>query len=189
MIRFSVLFVLLFSCFVSARSQSVFTLSGYVRDSSSDESISGATVLAVGKGQNVATNSYGFFSLSLSRGSYKIQISAPGLLTSEFELNLQGNTEQNFALSKQLTSMDVVDIRARKSDNVKRVDISTQTINAQTIKKIPAFLGEADVIKAVQLLPGVSTVGEGATGFNVRGGGIDQNLVPIAEALALLPGE
>lgn len=182
MIRFSVLFVLLFSCFVSARSQSVFTLSGYVRDSSSDESISGATVLAVGKGQNVATNSYGFFSLSLSRGSYKIQISAPGFLTSEFELNLQGNTEQNFALSKQLTSMDVVDIRARKSDNVKRVDISTQTINAQTIKKIPAFLGEADVIKAVQLLPGVSTVGEGATGFNVRGGGIDQNLVLMDEA-------
>ena len=71
---------------------------------------------------------------------------------------------------------------SKRNNNVKSLDISTQSINGQTIKKIPAFLGEADVIKSIQLLPGVTTVGEGASGFNVRGGSIDQNLVLMDEA-------
>ena len=112
----------------------------------------------------------------------KININASGFTSVEINLNLNSNQTINTALYPEIEEIGPVDIRTRKNDNVRKMDISTQTISGKTIKKIPAFLGEADVIKSVQLLPGVTTVGEGASGFNVRGGAIDQNLVLMDEA-------
>jgi hypothetical protein len=164
------------------QAQQKFTLSGYVRDSASSESIAGAMIALPKTNLSVATNSYGFFSITLENGMYTLLTKAPGYEGTEISVTLDTHTVLNISLLKQSAGMGEVNIRANRNDNVRKIDISTQNINSQTIKKIPAFLGEADVIKAVQLLPGVSTVGEGATGFNVRGGGIDQNLVLMDEA-------
>lgn len=182
------LLLLLFSGFSALlQAQQKFTLSGYVSDSASSESISGAVVSLQSAGVrsdgvSVATNSYGFFSITLDKGIYQVITKAPGYVASEMAVNLDTHFSRNISLLKQSVGLGEVRISANRNDNVRKIDISTQNINSQTIKKIPAFLGEADVIKAVQLLPGVSTVGEGATGFNVRGGGIDQNLVLMDEA-------
>ena len=169
--------------------QSVFaqnlTLSGYVRDSLNRETLIKAQVVGTtpaGKEFRSSTNSYGFFSLMLPTGPIKITVSAAAheVFTESFEISQ--NIERNYYLAPESDQMRSIQIKARKNDNVKSLDISTQNISGQTIKKIPALLGEADVIKSIQLLPGVTTVGEGASGFNVRGGSIDQNLVLMDEA-------
>lgn len=163
-------------------SQIRYSLSGYVRDSSSGESVPGASISVNNGTISISTNNYGFYSLSLLKGKYSVAVSAPGFFSKDINISLDSNISLDINIFNKTNSLDVIEIRGRKNDNVKKIDISTQTINGATIKKIPAFLGEADVIKAIQLLPGVSTVGEGATGFNVRGGGIDQNLVLMDEA-------
>ncbi|MBS3915892.1 MAG: TonB-dependent receptor [Bacteroidetes bacterium] len=170
-------------CAFHLSAQTKFSISGYVRDSTNGESIHNARVY--NPEFNIASNSnnYGFYSLELSAGTpHLLRVSAPGMSERTFTIILAKDTSVNFYLMPSAREIKPVDIRVRKNDNVRTVDISTQTITSQTIREIPAFLGEADVIKSVQLLPGVTTVGEGATGFNVRGGGIDQNLVLMDEA-------
>jgi hypothetical protein len=174
--------LLLFAMALKLNAQQSFTLSGYVRDSASAESINGAVVSVKGGSFSVTTNQYGFFSLTLPKGNIEINASANGYENHIQQLLLDTHISLDIMLISRTKGMNVVNIRAGRNDNVRKIDISTQSINSQTIKKIPAFLGEADVIKAVQLLPGVSTVGEGASGFNVRGGAIDQNLVLMDEA-------
>jgi hypothetical protein len=159
-----------------------YTLSGYVKDSSSGETINNAQIQIVNSKSTISTNAYGFFSLTLPKGNYTVIISASGFFQQELPLSLQKDEQFIFALNPESESFKEVNIRAKRNDNVKKIDISTQSISGKTIKKIPAFLGEADVIKSIQLLPGVTTVGEGASGFNVRGGAIDQNLVLMDEA-------
>lgn len=173
-------FLLCFS--LSAFSQTSHTISGYVRDSSNAETIQGATISDKQSSVSATSGSYGFYSITLPAGSHTILVNAPGFAEKTIPVNLSADINLDIDLGVKVVGIKVVEITAKKNDNVRRIDISTQTITAQTIKKIPAFLGEADVIKAVQLLPGVTTVGEGASGFNVRGGGIDQNLVLMDEA-------
>jgi TonB dependent receptor/TonB-dependent Receptor Plug Domain/Carboxypeptidase regulatory-like domain len=175
-------FFLSFLFIVASQAQTKYTISGYARDSSSAESIQGATIIPQGSNMMSTSGNYGFYSLTLPSGSYVIKVNAPGYEERTFAINLISDTILDIFLNTKSIGIKAIDISARKNDNVRKVDISTQTITAQTIKKIPAFLGEADVIKAVQLLPGVTTVGEGASGFNVRGGSIDQNLVLMDEA-------
>jgi hypothetical protein len=158
------------------------TISGFVKDKSSGETLSGATIQSQNTKEIAKTNSYGFYSLSLPAGKQIIEINADGFTEISSELDLNKDQTLNFMLEPSAESIGAVDIRAKKNDNVKKIDISTQSISGKVIKKIPAFLGEADVIKSIQLLPGVTTVGEGASGFNVRGGGIDQNLVLMDDA-------
>ncbi len=159
-----------------------YTLSGFVKDSTSGESLKGATIKDVALNRTAITNNYGFFSLSLPKGNRNIEVSAGDFLSITETINMQGDKEWNVYLSPEASEIGEVNIRAKRNDNVRKVDISTQSISGKVIKKIPAFLGEADVIKSIQLLPGVTTVGEGATGFNVRGGAIDQNLVLMDDA-------
>lgn len=159
-----------------------YTLSGYVKDSASGESISGATITALNTGEFTATNSYGFFSLTVKSKNQDFRVSASGYESMTETIDLSKNVDVVFSLLSTIESIDEINIRAKRNDNVKKIDISTQSITGKVIKKIPAFLGEADVIKSIQLLPGVTTVGEGASGFNVRGGSIDQNLVLMDEA-------
>ncbi|MBL7812943.1 MAG: carboxypeptidase regulatory-like domain-containing protein, partial [Bacteroidetes bacterium] len=173
---------LFFLCLYHAGFSQTFTLSGYVRDSFSGESVAGAIIAVSGKSLSVNSNQYGFYSLSLPAGAVQLNASAAGYNPWSLTLNLQENINLNITLFNPAKSFETVEIRAGKNDNVRKIDISTQVISGQTIKKIPALLGEADVIKSIQLLPGVTTVGEGATGFNVRGGSIDQNLVLMDEA-------
>lgn len=173
-------FTLLF--LTSLRGQNKHSVSGYVRDSSSGESIGGATVYNPEQNISSTTNSYGYYSLQLGPGKHTLRITFPGMTGQELTVSLTKDTVIDFNMVPRTVNLEAAEVRARKSENVRNVDISSQVINGTTIKKIPAFLGEADVIKSIQLLPGVTSVGEGATGFNVRGGGIDQNLVLMDEA-------
>lgn len=163
--------------------QEKYTISGYVKSAASGEELIGATVYLKGQAIGVSANVYGFYSLTLEEGDYSIAYSYIGYEEKVIEVNLTENIQRNLELTEQVNSIDVVEITGEKSeDNIKSVEMSVNKIDSKTIKKIPALLGEADVVKSILLLPGVSTVGEGSTGFNVRGGSIDQNLVLLDEA-------
>lgn len=159
------------------------TLSGYIKDSANGESIVGAIVKIEGTEWNANSNVYGFYSLSVAAGNYTVVVSQAGFTSSRINLNITLDLTRNFELSKVEEDFRGVSIKAKKRENfVEKVDMSTNNLNITQIKKVPALLGEVDIVKSVQLLPGVSTVGEGASGFNVRGGSIDQNLILLDEA-------
>jgi len=177
-------FILLFSFLtLTIFSQEKFSFSGYVKDAKNGESLIGATVYKVGAGIGAATNEYGFFSLSLPKGEHVIGVSLIGYQTFTFSVDLNKNIVKNFELAEEGKALEEVVILGEAADqNVKSVEMSTAKLDIKQINKIPAFLGEVDIIRAIQLLPGVTTVGEGASGFNVRGGNIDQNLILLDEA-------
>jgi hypothetical protein len=180
--KYSIIFlVTLFALF--SNGQEKFSLSGYVKDVKNGESLIGATVLKVGSGIGAATNEYGFFSLSLPKGQHVIGVSVLGYQTFTFSIDLSRNTVQNFELNELGKELEEVVILGEAEDkNVKSIEMSTAKLDIKQINKVPALLGEVDIIRAIQLLPGVTTVGEGASGFNVRGGNIDQNLILLDEA-------
>jgi hypothetical protein len=160
------------------------TVSGNVKSISNGEDMISAYIFVKGRDEGAVTNFYGFYSLTLPAGKYTLIYSYTGFAEIEKEVNLsEADVKLNVELKETATELNVVEIKAKKkTDNFKKIEMSTVKLDIEQIKKIPALLGEADVIKSIQLLPGVSTVGEGATGFNVRGGGVDQNLVLLDEA-------
>lgn len=177
-------FTLLFtciSCLLWAQKQ---TVSGYIRDAANGETLIGATVFANGTIQGTYTNEYGFYSLSLEPGSYTITASYLGFsdFMTEVDLSVE-SLKLDIELQEEGAQISEVVVTATEKDrNVKNVQMSVQQLNMSTIEKLPTLLGETDVIRSMILLPGVTTVGEGAAGFNVRGGSIDQNLVILDEA-------
>jgi hypothetical protein len=180
--KLSVLFIFCF-LFITAFSQERYTLSGYVRSAADGEELIGATVAVKALNTGVSSNVYGFYSLSLPEGNYQVSYSYIGYEEKTIEIELKQNIQQNIELSEMVNELETVEITDEAADkNVESIEMSVNKIDAKTIKKIPALLGEADVVRSILLLPGVSTVGEGSTGFNVRGGGIDQNLVLLDEA-------
>ncbi len=163
--------------------QEKYTLSGTITDVESNETLIGVNILFPEVSNGVTTNSYGFYSITLPEGTYKVQVSYLGYQDIVETITLNKNIRRNFSLSLQTESLDEVIIE----ENVERVKIrkpqmSINTLTAETIKQIPVVLGEADVVKAILLLPGVTSAGEGASGFNVRGGAADQNLILLDEA-------
>ncbi|MFT6715719.1 MAG: hypothetical protein ACJA0Q_000348 [Saprospiraceae bacterium] len=160
------------------------TVSGTVKSISNGEDMISAYIFVKGRDEGTVTNFYGFYSLTLPAGKYTLIYSYTGFDEIEKQVDLSaGDVKLNIELKEEVTQLSVVEIKAKKkTDNFKKIEMSTVILDIEQIKKIPALLGEADVIKSIQLLPGVSTVGEGATGFNVRGGGVDQNLVLLDEA-------
>ncbi len=172
-------FLLLFA----VNAQEKFTISGYVTAAESGEELIGATVAVKSIGTGVSANVYGFYSLTLPQGTYSVTYSFIGYDEKVKTIELNSNQKIDIELSEAANEIDEVVIEAEGAEqNIKSIEMSVNKIDAKDIKKIPALLGEADVVKSVLLLPGVSTVGEGSTGFNVRGGGIDQNLVLLDEA-------
>lgn len=164
-------------------SQESYTISGYVKSAASGEEMIGATISVPSLSTGVTTNVYGFYSLTLPAGSYKLRYSYIGYDNEFKEVELNENLKFNIELNESVNQLEAVEVEAEGSQkNVESVEMSVNKIDVKEIKKIPALLGEADVVRSVLLLPGVSTVGEGSTGFNVRGGGIDQNLILLDEA-------
>lgn len=161
-----------------------YTLSGFVKDASSGEVIIGATIYEEGTTQAVSTNEYGFYSLTLKSGQHKITFSYLGYTKMIRQILLDKNIIEDAEIREGgAVKLDEVTITDEKADNnVKSMEMGTVKMDIKTIQKIPALLGEVDVIRSIQLLPGVTTVGEGSSGFNVRGGNIDQNLVLLDEA-------
>jgi hypothetical protein len=177
------LFILFCLIQVSALGQAKFTISGYVKDAANGEALIGATIYVKSLGTGATTNVYGFYSLTLQSGAYDLEVSYIGFTTQAKSLILSENIRMDIELQSEETQLEeVVVISTKDQEGVKALEMSTNRLDIKTIIKIPAFLGEADVIKSLQQLPGVSTVGEGASGFNVRGGSVGQNLILLDEA-------
>lgn len=164
-------------------SQEKVTLSGYIKDGKNGESLIGASVVKAGTTIGAITNEYGFYALTLPKGTHTIVASYIGFANSSFIIDLQKNTTKNIEIQGEGTQLDEVVVSTEAEDkNIKSVEMGVAKLDIKQINKIPALLGEVDVVRAVQLLPGVTTMGEGASGFNVRGGNIDQNLILLDEA-------
>lgn len=166
-------------------SQSKFTISGTLKDNANGETLFGATVFLKGTSIGTMTNEYGFYSLTAPEGKYTLSISYIGYASIEKEIQLTENIKFNASLKEDTNVLDEVVITSEESKKVdlRSPQMSTTKISSQTIKQIPVVLGEIDIIKSIQLLPGVTNAGEGASGFNVRGGAEDQNLILLDEAI------
>ena len=178
------LLIICISCFsVQLYAQEKFTLSGSVLEESSNETLIGVNIIFPDQSAGTISNEYGFFSITMPKGEYKVVISYLGFKEQTEIINLNQNISKTFTLEESLESLDEVII----TENVEKLSLkspqmSVNALSSSTIKQIPVVLGEADVIKAITLLPGVTNAGEGASGFNVRGGAADQNLILLDEA-------
>ena len=153
------------------------TLSGYVMDAASKETLIGATVIDRNTGKGCATNSYGFYSLTLDQGQVDLQVSYVGYTQQNQTLDLKENLNLNFMLETNATLDEVVVESTRAIVSARSPQMSVVELPVQQIKSIPTLFGEADVLKAIQLLPGVQNGSEGSAGMYVRGGGPDENLL------------
>ncbi|WP_047245129.1 TonB-dependent receptor [Maribacter thermophilus] len=165
-------------------SQQKYTLSGSVTEENSNETLIGVTIAFPSLNTGVTTNEYGFYSITLPEGEYQVIVSYLGFKSIVQNISLTQDQKVDFKLSEEAEQLQEVVV----TENVERMDIrkpqmSVNTLSVGTIKKIPVILGEADVIKSILLLPGVTNAGEGASGFNVRGGSADQNLILLDEAI------
>ena len=168
-------------CLVSA--QENFTISGYITDYESGETLIGATALVKELGNGAVSNEYGFYSISVPEGSYTLEFSYIGFGNIIKSVSLSANYKLDVELGEMKNELAEVVVTAKEEDsNVREVSMSVNKLDITTIKSMPTLLGEVEIIRSLQLLPGVNSVGEGATGFNVRGGSIDQNLILLDEA-------
>ena len=167
--------------FSTAYGQNV-TLSGYIKDAANGEELINASIVNESF-QGTITNIYGFYSLTLPEGKYTFTVSYIGYESIVKTLTLKESQTLDFELKEATNQLAEVEVTAKKLDeNLNRAEMSTTQLTAKQIKAIPQFLGEFDVIRSITLLPGVTTVGEGASGFNVRGGKTDQNLILLDQA-------
>ncbi len=166
-----------------------FSLNGYVRDSLSGESIIGATISVNGQSKGVTSNQYGFYSITLDSGAYTISVSHISYVAKSIAVNLSSNQSYNFDIvSKTFANSEVIVYSKRRDANVKNAQMGKVDLTMTQIKSIPAFMGEVDLLKAIQLLPGIRNAGEGNAGFYVRGGGPDQNLILLDDAVVYNTG-
>jgi TonB dependent receptor/CarboxypepD_reg-like domain/TonB-dependent Receptor Plug Domain len=178
-------FFVLSTCF----SQNKFTINGFIKDSATGETLIGASLFAKEQGRGVNSNVYGFFSLTLPQGKYIMICSYVGYTAKEIEIDLQNDKVINFNLLPNASVVKEVVVSTRKKDNaIKSAQMGKIDISIENAKSLPAFLGEVDILKTLQLLPGVRNAGEGNSGFYVRGGGPDQNLILLDDAVVYNPG-
>lgn len=163
--------------------QEKFTINGTIKDSSNGEILIGATVFILEIKNGGITNEYGFYSITLPPATYTMRVSYIGYAETFKTIMLDKNIQQSIELVPDSEQLEEVVVKAELDQaNVQNTEMSTNKLEMKTILKIPALFGEADVVRSLLLLPGVSTVGEGASGFNVRGGSVGQNLILLDEA-------
>lgn len=166
-----------------------FTINGYITDSLSGETLIGASLTVNTSGRGISTNAYGFYSITLDKGEYEISFSYVGYLTKTIALTLDSNLTYKCELVPESYKSDEVVVTAKRRDqNVRSAQMGQVDLSIEKIKQIPALLGEVDVLKALQLLPGVRNAGEGNSGIYIRGGGPDQNLIMLDDAVVYNPG-
>ncbi|UII20167.1 TonB-dependent receptor [Fulvivirga ligni] len=177
------LLILLVFWFFQLNAQQKYTLNGYVKDAENGEELIGVTVYVNNLKSGTVTNVYGFYALSLPPGEYEISYSSIGYQSIVQNVKLNGDQELNIELPVEVTTMDEVIVTDKAIDaNVSDVKMSTNEVDIQQVKKLPALFGEPDIIKTIQMMPGVISAGEGTSSFYVRGGSADQNLILIDEA-------
>jgi len=168
---------------INSWSQEKFTLSGYVNDGRNGESLIGAKIVIPSINQGTITNTYGFYSLTVTAGTYAVEFRSMGLDTKIVTIDLSRDVRMDIELGTDMQELQEVKVSAKKGENVNSTKIGQIELDIDQIKTLPAFMGEVDIIKTIQLLPGVSSVSEGGQGFYVRGGGPDQNLVLLDEGV------
>ncbi len=182
-------FVMMMCLLGNASAQSRFTLNGYVRDSLSGETVIGATITVNGLSQGVTSNQYGFYSITLNENPYTISISHVSYLPKSISVDLHNNQSFDFELlSRSAANSEVVIYTKRRDANVKNAQMGKVNLSMNQIRNVPAFMGEVDLLKVIQLLPGIQSAGEGNAGFYVRGGGPDQNLIILDDAVVYNTG-
>ena len=187
--RFLLLFLLPLSAGSGLFAQNNFTLSGYVKDQASGETLIGTNIYnKANTGQGTSSNIYGFYSLTLPEGKYTFVFSYLGYTDKEVEVDLSEDKRLTIELLEGITFEEVVVTAEAKDENVQSTEMGTVDLSVESVKKLPALLGEVDILKTIQLLPGVSSSGEGNAGFYVRGGGPDQNLVLLDDAVVYNSG-
>jgi len=175
-------FVFLFTLTISA--QDNYTISGTVFDKKGNETLIGATIYFPDLNIGTTTNEYGFYSITISQGTHSVSVSYLGFSNESKIIELNNKTSIDFYLTELSQTLDEVLIKTDiEKINIKSTQMSINTLTSKTIKQIPVVLGESDIIKSIILLPGVTSAGEGASGFNVRGGAADQNLILLDEAI------
>lgn len=181
----SIYFTICILLFASAltHAQDKFTLSGTITDLSNNETLIGVNIIIPEEQTGTNTNEYGFYSITLPKGEYLIIISYLGYKSIQETIVLDANKSLNYKLSESSESLDeIVITKDIERLNIRKPQMSVNALSINTIKQMPVVLGEVDVIKSITLLPGVTNAGEGASGFNVRGGAVDQNLILLDEA-------
>jgi hypothetical protein len=176
-------FLLIIAITTISYSQEKVTLSGKVSDAKNNETLIGVSVVIPILKIGTFTNEYGFYSLTIPKGTYEIEISSIGYETQTITINLDENTKQNISLSESTQQLDEIVITDNPyKTNIRKPEMSVNKIAISTIKQMPVVLGEVDILKSITTLPGVTNAGEGQSGFNVRGGAADQNLILLDEA-------
>lgn len=176
--------LLFYGICTSLTAQEKFSLSGSVLEASSNENLFGVNIIVKELNIGTTTNEYGFFSIAIPEGTYTLQVSYIGFKTIQETVVMNQNIRRNFALvvSNQMLDEVILTDRVNKIE-IRKPEMSVNKLTSKDIKELPVVLGEADILRAILTLPGVTNAGEGQSGFNVRGGGADQNLVLLDEAI------
>jgi hypothetical protein len=176
--NFKSLLIILFVCFSGALNAQKYTISGTIKDAKNGEDLIGATVVVEETREAAAANQYGYYSLTTSKGQVTLLYSYIGYTVLKKKIDLKGDLRLNISLSEEAIQTQEVVVTDRRADaNVSEMKMSKVEMNVAQLKKLPALFGEPDLIKLVQLQPGVVSAGEGTGAFFVRGGGADQNLI------------
>ena len=168
--------------------QKKYTISGYIKDARNGETLIGATVALKNNAKGISSNQFGFFSITLTEGKYELVGSYVGFQPLSIPIKLDSDKNINFDLSPREALTEVIVSSNKRDANVKNAQMGKFVLPIEQIKAIPAFLGEADLLKTIQLLPGVRNAGEGSAGIYVRGGGPDQNLIMLDDAIVYNTG-
>lgn len=183
--RIYFLFFFLALCSLAfAQDKQLFTISGTVKDAGTGETLIGANVvLSDIKQAGTLTNAYGFFSINANGGTYKISVSFTGYVTDTFTIVIDKSQQLVIGMQSKTTHLATVVVTGKKkSENIAKAIMGAEKLNMTEMNKIPVLLGEKDILKTIQLMPGYKSAGEGSSGFNVRGGGTEQNLILLDEA-------
>lgn len=152
-------------------------ISGYIRDAKSGEPLPQTSIALEGSSTGITSDAFGFYSITVPKGRQNLRVSIVGMKDITRQLNVQGNGRLDIQMYEEVQSLKAAVIVGQKQSNVRGMQMGVERLSIKAIKKIPAVLGETDILRSLQTLPGVTTVGEGTVGFNVRGGSADQNLV------------
>jgi len=180
--RLLFLLILLFISY-EGMAQQKYTISGYIRCAETGEALIGATVIIKELNKGAMANAYGFYSITLPEGKHSVQYSYIGTVSKTDDIELTGNISKNVELQQaSLEIAEVVIVREASDKNIKAPEMSVIKISPKDVASVPVIFGEQDILKTIQLLPGVKSAGEGNSGFYVRGGSADQNLIILDEA-------
>ncbi|NCB06721.1 MAG: hypothetical protein EOM73_00995, partial [Bacteroidia bacterium] len=184
MLKKNIITALLFLFYTGVNAQDKFVLSGYVRDLATGEDLTGATVVVTDiQNTGTITNHYGFFSITLEQGKYAVRVQFVGYEPQFITVQLERDCRLNIGLKEKSFEIGNVVVTGERADrNISSIDMGNVKMDPKQIENIPIIFGERDILKTIQLTPGVKSAGEGSSGFYVRGGGIDQNLILLDEA-------